>query len=157
MVTTAEKTFQAAQKLCKKVSVIYRPQSQIQGENDNLPGRWERCKRILLAHSIHFAAKSSNSTITVAKNTQFFQRNICLEHILIKDVIGTPPPTLLNPPSHCHSTASGSKNPKSRENCSLFNMSSGFSLFLNILALLKPCPLYSILSRGSAIKFVCRN
>lgn len=87
--TNAKEFFQAAKQLCKKINVLYVLQPVIEGERERLQERWDRCKGIPQTHSIHFAAKASNSTITVAKNSQFFQKDVCQEYVLIKSVEGT--------------------------------------------------------------------
>ena len=110
VVTNAEEFCQTAQKLCSKIEVLYVSKPVIQKERDKLQERWDRCKAIPQTHSVHFAARASDSTVTVAKNSQFFQKDISQEHVLIQDVKHTTThPTSANPPMNNQAVISGDK------------------------------------------------
>ena len=70
---------QIQKNLCKKVRIVHVAMPVIQEERDKLQERWDRCKAIPQTHSVHFAARASASTLAVAKNPHFFQKDVCQE------------------------------------------------------------------------------
>ena len=61
-------------------------------------------------HSIQFAVRASDSTIPIAKNSQFFHLDVCQEHLLTKDVkYTTKHPASANPPMPNQAVISGEK------------------------------------------------
>ena len=84
------------------------PKPVIQKERCKLQERWDRCLAIPQTHSIHFAVRVSDSTITVAKNSQFFHKDVWQEHLLIKDVkYTTKHPASAKPPMPNQAVISG--------------------------------------------------
>ena len=122
VVANPEEFVQAAQKLCKKIKIVHVPKSVIQEERGKLQERWDRCKAIPQTHSVHFAARASASTLAVAKNSQFFQKDVCQEHILIKDEKeNTTLPASSNPPTHSKPVVSGDKGDQTLQGTSARN------------------------------------
>lgn len=71
VVNTPHDFFQAAQNVSKNINILYVSQEDVKGESDNLKERWDECKPIPKTHTIHYAAKLSDSSFITAKNSQF--------------------------------------------------------------------------------------
>ena len=73
-----------AESECLKVNVIYIPKGNIAQAKEQLLKRWNACLSIPETHSIHYVTRLSDTTISVAKNSQFFiKQDACTEHVLL--------------------------------------------------------------------------
>lgn len=83
VVTSAEEFFETTHRVCKKINVLFISEQQVKDVPDKPSDRWQNCRAILHTHSVHYVAKSSDSTLVIARNSQFFIRDGCQEHTLI--------------------------------------------------------------------------
>ena len=83
VVTSAEEFFETTRRVCKKINVLYISEQQVKDVPDKPSDRWQNCRAILHTHSVHYVAKSSDSILVIARNSQFFIRDGCQEHTLI--------------------------------------------------------------------------
>jgi len=83
VVNSAQEFSVVANDECKKVEVIFVPKEEIDQIEEKLCKRWEVAVPIPQTPSIHFAKRKSSSTVYVAKNSQFKQQELCIEHCLI--------------------------------------------------------------------------
>ena len=103
VVTSAKGFFETAQSLCKKINVLYIPKQKVRDVTEKLHERWRKCKTIPNTHCVHYVAKSSDSSITMAKNSQFFKTDACQIHNLISKSSADSGPTIST--TSTHSTA----------------------------------------------------
>ncbi|KAJ7386064.1 hypothetical protein OS493_012398 [Desmophyllum pertusum] len=81
VVTSAEQFFATAQRVCKKINILYIPEPQVKVVAEKLHKRWGTCKAIPHTHSIHYVEKLNDSSLNTAKNSQFkFKGYGCQEH-----------------------------------------------------------------------------
>ena len=83
VVTSPEEFFETAQRVCKKINVLYISEQQVKDVTEKLHERWGNCKAIPHTHSVHYVAKLSDSSLITAKNSQFFKSDGYQEHTLI--------------------------------------------------------------------------
>ena len=73
VIGSAEEFARVAESECLKVNVIYIPKGNIAQAKEQLLERWNACLSIPETHSIHYVTKLSDTTISVAKNSQFLK------------------------------------------------------------------------------------
>ena len=83
VVNSAEEFARVAENECLKVKVLYIPKEDITQAEEQLHQRWNACIPIPETHSIHYVAKLSDTTVSVAKNSQFLKQDTCTEHVLL--------------------------------------------------------------------------
>ena len=79
----AEEFARVAESECLKENVIYIPKGNIAQAKEQLLERWNTCLSIPETHSIHYVTKLSDTTISVAKNSQFLKHDACTELVLL--------------------------------------------------------------------------
>ena len=75
VIGSAEEFARVAKSECLKVNVIYIPKGNIAQAKEQLLERWNACLSIPETHSIHYVTKLSDTTISVAKNSQFLKQD----------------------------------------------------------------------------------
>ena len=85
VVDGAEEFFNTAQRVCKKINVLYISEQEVKDVADNISHSWQKCRAIPQTNAVHYVTKSSDSTLVIAKNLQFFKRDGYQEHILIPE------------------------------------------------------------------------
>ena len=83
VVNSAEEFAKVAENECLKVQVLYIPKEDITQAKEQLFERWNACISIPETHSIHYVTKLSDTTVSVAKNSQFLKQDTCTEHVLL--------------------------------------------------------------------------
>ena len=83
VIGSAEEFARVAESECLKENVIYIPKDNIAQAKQQLLERWNACLSIPETHSIHYVTKLSDTTISVAKNSQFLKQDACTEHVLL--------------------------------------------------------------------------
>ena len=83
VVNSAEEFARVAENECLKVKVLYIPKEDITQAEEQLHQRWNACIPAPETHSIHYVAKLSDTTVSVAKNSQFLKQDTCMEHVLL--------------------------------------------------------------------------
>jgi len=83
VVNSAEEFARAAENECLTVKVLYIPKEDITQAKEQLLERWNACISIPETHSIHYVTKLSDTTVSVAKNSQFLKQDTCTEHVLL--------------------------------------------------------------------------
>ena len=84
--TSCCKQFWRVCKSCREwvqAKVLYIRKENITQTEEQLHQRWHACIPIPEAHSILYVAKLSDTTVSVAKNSQFFKQDTCREHVLL--------------------------------------------------------------------------
>jgi len=74
-VNSAEEFARVAENECLTVKVIYIPKDITQAK-EQLLERWNACISIPETHSIHYVTKLSDTTVSVAKNSQFLKQDM---------------------------------------------------------------------------------
>ena len=77
VIGSAEEFARVAESECLKENVIYIPKGNIAQAKEQLLERWNTCLSIPETHSIHYVTKLSDTTISVAKNSQFLKQDAC--------------------------------------------------------------------------------
>lgn len=80
---SAEEFARVVESECLKENVIYIPKGNIAQAKEQVLERWNACLSIPETHSIHYVTKLSDTTISVAKNSQFLKQDACTEHVLL--------------------------------------------------------------------------
>ncbi|KAG1651875.1 Acid sphingomyelinase-like phosphodiesterase 3b [Nymphon striatum] len=83
VVTSAEEFFDTAKSLSKNINILYVPQGEIQEVEGKLLERYERSKAIPKTHTVHFVQRSTDTHVSVSKNSQFLKTDECHEHALL--------------------------------------------------------------------------
>ena len=83
VVNSAEEFARVAENECLTVKVLYIPKEDITQAKEQLLERWNACISIPETHSIHYVTKLSDTTVSVAKNSQFLKQDTCTEHVLL--------------------------------------------------------------------------
>ena len=83
VVNSAEEFARVAENECLKVKVLYIPKEDITQVEEQRHQRWNVCIPIPETYSIHFVSKISDTTVSVAKNSQFLKQDTCREHVLL--------------------------------------------------------------------------
>ena len=87
VVNSAEEFAKVANKECQKVKLLYIPKEEITQAKEHLLQRWNACLAIPETHSIHYVAKLSDTTVSVAKNSQFLKQDTCMQHVRVSSSV----------------------------------------------------------------------